>query len=221
MAVPPTQDIEMTRTEAKLLTVAALYLLPITIGLRTDGFGPNYLIMMGLLAITVSKVVHLREAVVLSRAYPRSLMYVDFSLVLLLIAMFQCLARPHSLNIDLWSPDGYRASLALQSDEASLRNTWMLFWSLGILLFILIPIWTYVARRSQNLRRVGEWRYWFGWFIGALVSGVMLCHSVSASFEEAFAWYRIAAPIALLPFVFLFLELREEKLFESIPATAA
>jgi len=202
--------------EAKLLTAAALYLLPLTIGLRAEPLGPNFILMLGLMAISVSKVLHLRQAVVKGRSYPPSLMATDFAIVLVLLGMFQLVARPLSLAPSyLWNLPGF---LTPENDpnikEATLLRGWKVFWSLGMALFGLIILWTTVAQRTLQIKRHTPVRYWIAWIAGLVLSAVMLHRTLTNDPQGVFAWYRWVAFAGLLPLAFLLLEFFDEDLFD-------
>jgi hypothetical protein len=206
------------RTNAKLLTVAALYLLPITVGLRVEGIGPGFFLMVALVAISVSKVIHLREAVILKGIYPAGVLLADLSLILLLTVMFQTLAKPTGVASYLWLRPSIPAIPTADNLYGLLRNSWALFWVCGILLFLLIPVWTSALYCATHLTRKKLGRYILGWALGGLVSIVMLVLTWAAPVESTFAVYRVVAPVAaLLAVLFLGLEVIEDKLFESAP----
>jgi uncharacterized membrane protein len=220
---PDTSDLPM-RDEAKLVTAAALYLLPLTIGLRAEPLGPNYLLMIGLMAISVSKVVHLREAVIERGRYPAKLLALDLALVGVLLVMFQLVARPTSLTPSVtWSFERFLANtpLQVQESEHALLLGWRVFWLGGIVLFLLIMGWTWVAETTLRLRRRSPKRYWAGWLSGLAIAGTMFVRSLTSTPQATFDWYRVVAFSGLGPVVFLVFELLEDRLFERCEETHA
>ncbi len=214
----PPDGKESDRAKATLLTTGALYLFPVTIGLKVDGFGPSYLLMLALAAVAISKVVHLREAVTDTDSYPPQLVLVDLVIILALLVMFQLLARPFSLGTDLWHAATPSDSVRPDTSDATFVRGAKVFWSLIILLFVvLIPLWTWVSWHYQGLRRHSLWRYVLGWTIGAALSGVMLHTAIYGTVPELVQRYKVAGPVSMVSLLFLALEVLEGSKFERKP----
>jgi hypothetical protein len=210
----PSDGKEGKRAHITLLTVGALYFIPITVGLRLEGFGPMYLLMLGLAAVAISKVVHLREAVTDTDTYPPQLVLVDLIIILALLIMFHLLVRPFSLGTGHWGAGTPSELVEPDTSEAAFVSGAKVFWGLIILLFaVLIPLWTWVSWHYQGLRRHHLWSYILGWTIGSVLSGFMLHAAFSLPASELIRRYKVAGWVSLVSLIFLAFEILQGSKF--------
>lgn len=213
-------EVATSAASVKFLTVAALYVLPMTIGLRSESslFSPSNILMLALDLLAVSRIMNIRAVVAKKDAYHPSVMFVDLVVILILAVMFHCLARPFIVSAWLVDFDTFRTPILSQPHEPpAIRNTWLVFWVCAFVLFISIAVWTHYVRTHHRLKRVKERRYEFGWVAGLLVSLAMSILSALVTPQSLYVWYGLAAMVGLGLMVYFFVkEINQDELYEAV-----
>lgn len=208
-----------TIVQAKFFTVAALYILPITIGLRSESslLSPNNILMLALNILAISRIMNVRQAV-RTDEYNHWVMSVDIVMVLLLAVMFHCLARPAVVGQWLVDFAAFKTPRLPQVYEvAAIKNTWQLFWGSSILFFILLAVWTGLVYKFHGLKRKNLWRYAVGWALGGLVSLAMLIFSTVFDAEATYKiYFFVAVGLSGVTAWFFLREMKQGDLFEVV-----